>query len=57
MAFSILMAIKDSILHYFMAIICMTGDLKAMKMWKKLNGHWFELMGMKLAMKFKSNKI
>ena len=35
MAFLILMTIKDSILHYFMAIICITGDLKAMKMWKK----------------------
>ena len=39
MAFSFLMAIKDSILHYFMAVICMTGDLKAMKMLTKLNGH------------------
>ena len=38
MAFSLLMASKFHS-QVFHAIICLTGDLKAKKIWAKFNGH------------------
>ena len=53
----LLMGSKNSNLKYFMAIIGLPGNLKAMKMSTKFNGYYIEIKGMKLAMKLISKKI